>query len=204
MTSVAARDSYPETPSDFYNLSGPDLLAYCGADASKWSTAFCAIKEAQGWSAADIDESLMNTWFANAIEHSSQLRAGAQGTRPRDFLSWAVEVFGPVAKLRSERLLRFVEEAIELAHAEGMEREVFNRVADRVYSRPAGDTPKEIGQAQACLETFAENIGLSSAAEAQREWERVQSIPREEWARRHAAKQALGIALTSTEKTGAA
>lgn len=123
----------------------------------------------------------------------------AQCSRPRDFLSWAIEMFGPVAKLRSERLLRFVEEAIELAHAEGMEREVFNRVADRVYSRPAGDTPKEIGQVQACLETFAENIGLSSAEEAQREFERVQSIPQEEWTRRHSAKQAIGIAISSTE-----
>jgi hypothetical protein len=121
--------------------------------------------------------------------------SSAQQPRPRAFLSWAVKMFGPVAKLRSERLLRFVEEAIELAHAEGLEREVFNRVADRVYSRPAGNVNKEIGQAQACLETFAENIGLSSDAEAQREWERVQEIPQEEWTRRHSAKQELGIAL---------
>lgn len=115
--------------------------------------------------------------------------------RPGAFLAWAIEMFGPVAKLRSECLLRFVEEAIELAHAEGMEREVFNRVADRVYSRPTGNVGKEIGQAQACLETFAENIGLSSDAEAQREWERVQEIPQAEWTRRHAAKQAIGIAF---------
>lgn len=119
--------------------------------------------------------------------------------RPAAFLAWAVEMFGPVAKLRSERLLRFVEEATELAHAEGMEREVFNRVADRVYSRPAGNVGKEIGQAQACLETFAENIGLSSEAEAQREWERVQEIPQSEWTKRHAAKQAIGIALVSAD-----
>lgn len=145
-----------------------------------------------------LQEDLILMSFHN--EPAPQPLSDAQGSRPRDFLSWAIEMFGPVAKLRSERLLRFVEEAIELAHAEGMEREVFNRVADRVYSRPAGDTPKEIGQAQACLETFAENIGLSSAAEAQREWERVQSIPQEEWTRRHSAKQALGIALPSTHQ----
>lgn len=126
-------------------------------------------------------------------------RAGvAQTPRPSAFLAWAVDMFGPVAELRSERLLRFVEEAIELAHADGMEREVFNRVTNRVYSRPAGDVPKEIGQAQACLEMFAENIGLSSADEAQREWERVQGIPRTEWERRHAAKAAVGITAPST------
>jgi len=115
-------------------------------------------------------------------------------SRPKEFLAWARATFGPVALLRSERLLRFVEEAIELAHAEGMERDVLNRIADRVYARPAGSVGKEIGQAQACLETFAENIGLSSDAEAQREWERVQEIPQAEWTRRHQAKVAIGIA----------
>jgi len=115
-------------------------------------------------------------------------------SRPADFLAWARATFGPIALLRSERLLRFVEEAIELAHAEGMERDTLNLIADRVYSRPPGNVGKEIGQAQACLETFAENIGLSSEAEAQREWERVQEIPQEEWTRRHQAKVAVGIA----------
>lgn len=124
--------------------------------------------------------------------------------RPTEFLAWAVEMFGPVAKLRSERLLRFAEEAIELAHAEGMERSTLNLLADRVYSRPAGNVGKEIGQAQACLETFAENIGLSSTDEAEREWQRVQEIPQEEWTRRHSAKQALGIALPNGDGKDAA
>ena len=114
--------------------------------------------------------------------------------RPAEFLAWARAMFGPVALLRSERLLRFVEEAIELAHAEGMEREIFNRVADRVYARPPGNVGKEIGQAQACLETFAENIGMSSDAEAEREWVRVREISQDEWSRRRAAKIAIGIA----------
>jgi hypothetical protein len=60
---------------DFYTMSDPDLLAYCGADASKWAEAFCRIKEQQGWGLADIDEGLMIGWFANAIEHSYQVRA---------------------------------------------------------------------------------------------------------------------------------
>lgn len=136
---------------------------------------------------------------ADALERTS----AATEDRPKAFLAWAVEIFGPIAKLRSERLLRFIEEAIELAHADGMEREVFNRVADRVYSREPGEINKEIGQAQACLETYAENIGESSAALAEKEWQRVQSIPRAEWERRHAAKAALGIALPSAPVGGA-
>lgn len=115
-------------------------------------------------------------------------------SRPIRFLAWAVQMFGPVAKLRSERLLRFVEEAIELAHADGMERQMLDLIVTRVYSRERGDVNKEIGQAQACLETYAENMGLSSDSLAQIEWERVQKIAPEEWARRHAAKVAVGIA----------
>jgi len=121
-------------------------------------------------------------------------KKGLKMGRPAEFLAWARAMFGPVALLRSERLLRFVEEAIELAHAEGMEREIFNRVADRVYARPPGNVGKEIGQAQACLETFAENIGMSSDAEAEREWVRVREISQDEWSRRRAAKIAIGIA----------
>lgn len=122
--------------------------------------------------------------------------------RPSDFLAWARLTFGPVAKVRGERLLRFVEEAIELAHADGMERTTLNAIADRVYSRPAGDVHKEIGQAQACLETYAENIGVSADDLAEAEWQRVQCIPQAEWERRHAAKQAIGIALPADHGKG--
>lgn len=114
--------------------------------------------------------------------------------RPKEFLAWAVNMFGPIALDRRERTARFMEEAIELAHAEEMPPAMIAKIIDRVYSRPAGQTQKEVGQAQATLECFAESIGLSSDREAQCEWFRVQSIPPEEWARRHGAKVALGIA----------
>ena len=52
---------------DYVNAAEGDLLGMLGIDARKWAEAFCQIKQAQGWSAADIDEGLMTTWFANAI-----------------------------------------------------------------------------------------------------------------------------------------
>jgi len=118
-------------------------------------------------------------------------------SRPAAFLAWAVEMFGPVAKVRGERLMRFMEEATELAHADGMEYSVLAAIANRVYARDPGDIKKEIGQTQACLETYAENIGESSDQLAELEWRRVQTIPRAEWGRRHAEKQKIGIALDS-------
>lgn len=114
--------------------------------------------------------------------------------RPKAFLQWAVETFGPVATHRDERLARFVEEALELAHAEGMKWRLVDRIGARVYSRPRGDVAKEIGQAQATLECLAENLGLSADAEAEREFARVKDIPQSEWTRRHDAKVALKIA----------
>jgi len=120
--------------------------------------------------------------------------------RPTAFLAWACATFGPVAKVRSERLMRFVEEAIELAHADGMERSMLDAIAGRIYGRDRGEIKQEIGQAQACLETYAESIGESADALAEIEWQRVQSIPQSEWERRHAAKQAIGIALSRPQR----
>ena len=118
-------------------------------------------------------------------------------TRPKEFLAWAVGVFGSTATLRDERAMRFVEEAVELAQAEGVDEETMRRNVARVYARRPGSTAKEIGQAQATLEMLAENIGLSAAGAADREFARAQAIPAEEWARRHAAKAEIGIARPS-------
>ncbi len=56
----------------YAEMSGPELLAACRDDASKWAAAFCEIvKDRQA-----IDEGLMIGWFANAIEHSYDVRTG--------------------------------------------------------------------------------------------------------------------------------
>lgn len=57
---------------DYTLLDGPAFLEALGDDAMKWAMAFCQIMHKQKW---EIDESLMVSWFANAIEHSSDVRA---------------------------------------------------------------------------------------------------------------------------------
>lgn len=143
--------------------------------------------------ARDLAVQNLNYWQEEAERRLALVESSA--ARPREFLAWAVEMFGPVAKVRGERLMRFIEEAVELAHADNMELETLHAIIRRVYSRQPGVIEKEIGQAQACLETYAENFGVSSAELAQKEWLRVQQIPRDEWERRHTAKQAIGIAM---------
>lgn len=109
-------------------------------------------------------------------------------------LAWAIDTFGPITTNRTERACRFVEEAIELAHAEGLSAAVLCALIGRVYARPAGDLETEIGQAALTLEMLAENACLSVDRLADAEFRRVTSIPKEEWQRRHAAKVARGIA----------
>lgn len=111
-----------------------------------------------------------------------------------EFLQWAVGIFGPVAVDRQERALRFLEEAIEVAHVEGISEVALKAVAKRVYANPPGDVGREIGQASATLEMLAANIGYSASAEGAREFVRVQAISKDVWQKRHKAKVDLGIA----------
>jgi hypothetical protein len=109
-------------------------------------------------------------------------------------LDWAASMFGPIARDRNERACRFLEEAIELAQAEGLDMEIVNAITARVYSREPGPIHKEIGQARMTLDCLAKNIGLDAQMEERREWDRVRTIPKEEWQRRHRTKVRLGIA----------
>lgn len=113
----------------------------------------------------------------------------------QEMLEWACDTFTiEVAMDRRERALRMIEEAIELAQACGLEIPDLGIVISRVYDRPAGEPVKEIGQAGMCLALLAELYDCDLPYEMCREFMRVQSIPKDEWARRHAAKVELGMA----------
>lgn len=115
-------------------------------------------------------------------------------TRADAMLAWSIETFGPGASDREERLTRFLEEAIELAHADDLPKIVIAHLVERVYTRRRGPVRLEIGQALLTLEAYAASIGVTAETEAAREFARIQAIPKEEWARRHRAKAAAGIA----------
>jgi hypothetical protein len=115
--------------------------------------------------------------------------------RPSRALMWAVDMFGPVALDPDERAMRFLEEAIELAHALGLSHVTIQAIVKRVYDRPPGDVPREFGQTQMTFECLAKALKIDADDEATQEFYRIQSIPKAEWERRHAAKQAIGMAL---------
>lgn len=121
--------------------------------------------------------------------------------RPSHFLQWARETFGDIALDAHERTMRFVEEAIELAHAMSLESETVEAIIRRVYSRPFGLVSREIGQCLATLELLASVVAVDADQEATAEFARVKAIPKTEWDRRHKAKVALGIAKFSAPET---
>lgn len=54
-------------------------------DARDWAKSFCETKQRMGWNLEDIDESLMTTWFSNALmrgydQHSHEF---AKQIKPR-------------------------------------------------------------------------------------------------------------------------
>ena len=60
---------------NYIKLSPTELLQACGDDASKWAEAFMQIYVNGGNKTPnDIDFGVMVGWFANAIEHSSDVR----------------------------------------------------------------------------------------------------------------------------------
>lgn len=116
-------------------------------------------------------------------------------SRPIKALLWAIDIFGAkVATDRKERARRMLEEAMELAQAEGLTAIEQARIADRVWRRTPGHLWQEIGQLQMTLDCLAANVGVSADEQAELEFARVQRITKEEWAIRHAAKVKLGIA----------
>lgn len=114
--------------------------------------------------------------------------------RPAEVLAWAVETFGEVANDPRERTARFLEEAIELAHALDFDYVIVQAICRRVWNRDKGYIPREVGQALMTLEALAQCIGHDADREASKEFDRVRTIPKDEWTTRHRAKVALGIA----------
>jgi hypothetical protein len=112
-------------------------------------------------------------------------------------LKWAVDTFGgiddrdPIAL--DERVRRYFEESAELFQACGLDLDSAVKILKRVFGRPPGEPEKELGQAQMTLSILAEVLGITAVDAEIHEFERVQSVPREEFRRRHRAKSEIGI-----------
>ncbi len=85
--------------------------------------------------------------------------------RQKTATEWAERCFGrDVVEDRRERVTRILEEAIELAQAEGLGEDLVARLTERVYAKPAGDPRQELGGLGVCVLVYAQAAGVSADA----------------------------------------
>lgn len=107
---------------------------------------------------------------------------------------WAIDCFGEdEATDPKQRVLRFLEESVELAQAIGLDREKALELVAFVYNRPAGDVQQELGQVGLTLMLVAECVSASADIAEQAECKRVLAKPREHYTARNQAKNDAGL-----------
>jgi hypothetical protein len=91
---------------------------------------------------------------------------------------WLEACFSPdVWSNRGERSHRFLEEALELAQANGYSRADALTLIDYVFGRPRGDPAQEVGGVMATL-CNATDLDMDEAGDAElaRNWDRIEAI----------------------------
>ncbi len=87
---------------------------------------------------------------------------------------WMLEVFGAdIAMDPLERIMRFLEEALELAQAMGMTATEAERVVAYVWSRPVGEPTQEVGGVMVTLAAFCFRTEIDLQLAAITEYERI-------------------------------
>lgn len=80
----------------------------------------------------------------------------------------------------AERTHRFLEEALELAQANGCSREDALALVNYVYGRPAGAPSQEVGGVMVTLSALCSvsqiNMDEAGERELERNWERIETI----------------------------
>ena len=102
---------------------------------------------------------------------------------------WVERTFGKEHLKNSyTRIKRFMEEALELAQACGMNPDDINKIIAHVYERPPGDPGQEMGGVQLTLLALATSLSLNADHEEEKELKRVLSLPPEHFQQRNKAK----------------
>jgi len=113
-------------------------------------------------------------------------------------IDWSVKAFGEaVATDKKERALRFLEEAIELAQACGIEFLDIPALAAHVYGKPVGEVAQEVGGVGVTLLILCQNLGLSAEDCEWAELKRILTLGPAHFTARQDAKAAAGVARKS-------
>lgn len=103
---------------------------------------------------------------------------------------WLEACFPPAVRAdRGERTHRFLEEALELAQANGCSREDAAALVDYVFGRPQGRPEQEVGGVMVTLASLcsASDINMDEAGdrELDRNWDRIEQIRAKQQAKPH-------------------
>lgn len=112
-------------------------------------------------------------------------------------LHWAKSVFGDVAMDPTERALRMMEEAAEVAQGVGVPLDIIQRTVARTYQRPVDDPAKEIGGLLVTVYALCGRLQLDPEFLLDTEVERILSKDPQLWRDKHNMKVKDG---TSTAK----
>lgn len=131
---------------------------------------------------------------------------GDRDNRQRTVLDWAKRTFGASTQTLEERILRLVEEAIEVAHAVvHIDRETIVKLLDRTYSKDvSGSLRGEVTDVALCLLAVAESVGFSLSELEAEGIERLFSKDSFYFVERQAKKASNGIGTMPSTWIGAA
>lgn len=119
-------------------------------------------------------------------------------SRQAQVIRWCARTFGEaVAVDKRERAERFLEEALELAQACGVDVARVSSISRHVYSKPVGEIDQEIGGVGVTLLALAENYGISADMAERNELTRVLRKDPAHFRARQDAKAAAGVARAS-------
>lgn len=85
---------------------------------------------------------------------------------------WLEKVFPGHSTDVEERMLRTLEEVLELAQVEEVTREQMHALVDQVMDKPVGDRPQELGGVMVTLASYCAVTGQDAGAAFNREFER--------------------------------
>lgn len=124
----------------------------------------------------------------------AEVEALSRSERQELVTDWCRRAFGVESqKDRSKRVLRFLEEALELFQAEGGGYDRAEALLQRVYSRPPGEAPQEVGGVCVTLLSYCSAAGLSLEECEAEEIARVLAKPVEHAQRRYDEKTRAGF-----------
>lgn len=107
---------------------------------------------------------------------------------------WACRSFGKKHMMDPQvRAARFLEEAVELVQAIGLDKTQAQKVLDIVYSRPAGNTQFEVGGVQMTFMTLCKALNIDRDYYFYMELSRVLEYPTEHFTKRNQQKMDLGL-----------